>query len=247
MTVDEAQQRARTERLAQLGTWLAGFAHEIRNPLSTIGLNLQLVKEDFADAETARGKRTYKRLEVVEQEVKRLQAILAEFLRFARHPNLQPRPTDLNSMLRAVVDFTAPEMKQQGISLRFYPGGDVGTLELDGDQLRAALLNLLRNAQDACKPGDEVLISTERRGDRVRVRVTDTGSGMVSDVQARAFEPYFSTKKQGTGLGLPTTRRIVEDHGGTLEVSSEPGRGTQFTVELPAPVEPTGPPGGEVD
>ncbi len=247
MTVDEAQDRARTERLAQLGTWLAGFAHEIRNPLSTIGLNLQLVKEDFADAESARGKRTHKRLAVVEQEVKRLQAILAEFLRFARHPNLQPKPTDLNSMLRAVVDFTAPEMQEHGISLRFYPGPDVGTLQLDGDQLRAAMLNLLRNAQDACKPGDEVLISTERRGDRVRVRVTDTGSGMASDVQARVFEPYFSTKKQGTGLGLPTTRRIIEDHGGTLELSSELGRGTQFTVELPAAVEPTGPSGSGRD
>ena len=117
MTVDESQEQVRTERLAQLGNWLAGFAHEIRNPLSTIGLNLQLVKEDFADAETPRGKRTFKRLAVVEGEVKRLQAILAEFLRFARHPNLQRRPTDLNALLRSIVEFMACTMHDRGTTI----------------------------------------------------------------------------------------------------------------------------------
>ena len=242
MTVDESQEQVRTERLAQLGSWLAGFAHEIRNPLSTIGLNLQLVKEDFANAETTRGKRTFKRLAVVEGEVKRLQAILAEFLRFARHPNLQRRPTDLNALLRSVVDFMAPEMSDNDVSLRFYPGEEAGVVQLDEDQIRAAVLNLLRNALDACKPGDEVMVSTGRQADRVQVRVTDTGAGMDPEVLAKAFDPYFSTKKQGTGLGLPTTRRIARDHGGSLGVSSDPGRGTQFTLELPLEAEiPRGP------
>jgi signal transduction histidine kinase len=242
MTENESQEQVRTERLAQLGNWLAGFAHEIRNPLSTIGLNLQLVKEDFAEAETIRGKRTFKRLEVVEGEVKRLQAILAEFLRFARHPNLERRPTDLNALLRSVVEFMVPEMNAREVSLRFYPGAAVGTVELDGDQIRAAVVNLLRNALDACKPGDEVMVSTGRQADRVAVRVTDTGAGMGPEVQAKAFDPYFSTKKQGTGLGLPTTRRIARDHGGSLEVSSDPGRGTQFTMELPVKAEIPGAP-----
>ncbi len=240
MSTDESQERVRTERLAQLGAWLAGFAHEIRNPLSTIGLNLQLVKEDFANADTPRGKRTYKRLEVVDQEVRRLQSILAEFLRFARHPNLVRRPTDLNALLRSVVEFTAPEMKQVGVSLRFYPGREVGLVSVDGDQLRAAVLNLLRNAQDACAPGNEVLVFTHREGDRVQVRVTDTGSGMDPEVRAKAFEPYFSTKKHGTGLGLPTTRRIAEEHGGSLVLTSDPGRGTQFTLDLPVGELPVG-------
>lgn len=233
MAPEESHELVRTERLARLGALLAGFAHEVRNPLSTIGLNLQLVKEDFADAQTARDKRTYKRLDVVEAEVRRLQSILDEFLTFARRPQLEKVPTDLNAMLRALTDFTEPEMEKAGIALRFYPGGGPMMVQADPDLLRAAVVNLLLNAQDACRQGDEILVSTAREGDRVAVRVTDTGTGITADTLDRIFTPYFSTKKKGTGLGLPTTRRIVEEHEGTLEVSSEVGKGTQFTLYLP--------------
>lgn len=229
---EERQARIRTQRLAELGALLAGFAHEVRNPLSTIGLNLQLVLEDFRDAETTRDKRTQKRISTVEAEVRRLQKILEEFLSFARTPEPKLAPVELDQRLQAVVDFHAPTLQERGVSLRFYPGG-VGKVPADWDHLQAAVVNLLRNAGESTPPGGQVLVSSLRDGDDVVVRVTDTGSGIEKDVQPRIFDPYFSTKKTGTGLGLPTVRRVVEEHGGTLTFTSEVGKGTQFTMRWP--------------
>jgi two-component system, NtrC family, sensor histidine kinase HydH len=225
--------KIRTQRLAQLGTLLAGFAHEVRNPLSTIGLNLQLVLEDFREPETPRDKRTQKRLSTVEGEVRRLQKILEEFLGFARAPEPKLVAIALNDKLRALVEFHEPEMRERGVSLRFYPGADVDHVHGDWDHLQAAVVNLLRNAKDATPSGGEVLLSTSRDGTDVLVRVTDTGAGIPPELQPRVFEPYFSTKKAGTGLGLPTVRRVVEEHGGALTLQSEVGKGTQFTMRLP--------------
>jgi signal transduction histidine kinase len=104
---------------------------------------------------------------------------------------------------------------------------------IDWDHMQAAVVNLLRNASDAIEGQGEVWVATSRHDDEVVIRVTDTGKGIPPEVQDRVFEPYFSTKKAGTGLGLPTTRRIVEEHGGTLGFSSEPGKGTQFAIHLP--------------
>ena len=233
MTQHQKDERPRTEHLAQLGSLLAGFAHEIRNPLSTIGLNLQLVKEDFADAESARDRRTYKRLSTVENEVKRLQAILEEFLGYVRTPSPRRRDCELNELLQSLVEFHTPEMRAAGISLVFFPGKSVGRVALDPDQFRAVIVNLLRNARDACQSGGEVMVSSRRDDDGVAVQITDTGAGMEPAVVDRAFQPYFSTKKGGTGLGLSLARRIVEEHGGTMTLSSEPGKGTQFTLRLP--------------
>ena len=230
----KGQERASGERLAKLGTLFAGFAHEVRNPLSTIALNLGLIKEDFEGAETTRGQRTYKRLSVLKSEVKRLETILDEFLRYVRTPELKLRSTDLNGFLQNVVDFCTPEVREKGISLRFYPGQGIGKLDFDVNLLRAALVNLLRNAREACSAGDEIMVSSQRQGDGVLVQVTDTGPGM-DEVQLReAFKPYFSTKKNGTGLGLSITLRIVEEHGGTIDLTAEKGKGTQFTIRLPA-------------
>ena len=229
----ERQARIRMQRLAELGTLLAGFAHEVRNPLSTISLNLQLVLEDCRDPETPRDKRIQKRVATVENEVRRLQTILEEFLTFARAPELKPQAVDVNARLQALIEFHGPALHERGIALRFFPGQDVGSVTADWDHLQAAFVNLLRNAGDATPFGGEVLVSTLRSGDDVLVRVTDTGSGIPPAVQPRVFEPYFSTKKTGTGLGLPTVRRVVEEHGGSISFTSEPGVGTQFTVRLP--------------
>jgi len=226
--------RIRLERLAQLGTLLAGFAHEVRNPLSTIGLNLQLVLEEFQAAETSRDKRTKKRLTTVQAEVKRLQAILEEFLGFARAPEPRLVETDLNKRLQEIVDFHQLEMGEEQVSLRFYPGAAVGSVPLDWDYMRAAVVNLLRNAKDATPAGGEILVSTALVGDDVLIRVTDTGAGIAPEVRDRVLDPYFSTKKAGTGLGLATVRRVVAEHGGELSMQTDVGKGTQFTMKLPA-------------
>lgn len=231
---EERMARIRLERLAQLGTLLAGFAHEVRNPLSTIGLNLQLVLEEFAEADTPRGKRTKKRIATVQTEVKRLQAILEEFLGFARAPEPKLRPIDLNAKVQEIVDFHQAEMKAGGLTLRFYSDAAVGQVPADWDYLRAAIVNLIQNARDATPAGGEILVSTATQGDAVLIRITDTGAGMAPAVQARVFDPYFSTKKAGTGLGLATVRRVVAEHGGELSLTSEIDKGTQFTLKLPA-------------
>jgi signal transduction histidine kinase len=231
---EQRQARIRTQRLAELGALLAGFAHEVRNPLSTIGLNLQLVLEEFAGSDAPRDRRTHKRLLTVQAEVQRLQKILEEFLGFARAPGPQIVSVDLNARLTALVEFHAPAFRERELGLRFYPDPNVGQLPADWDHLQAAIVNLLRNAADATPPGGEVLVSTAREADDVLIRVTDTGAGIAEELQARVMEPYFSTKQTGTGLGLPTVRRVVEEHGGTVTFTSEVGKGTQFTLRLPA-------------
>jgi signal transduction histidine kinase len=230
---EERLARIRLERLAQLGALLAGFAHEVRNPLSTIGLNLQLVLEDCDEPETPRDKRVHKRLSTVQGEVRRLQTILEEFLKFARAPEPKLAPVDLNRRLHEIVDFHQPEMKERGVSLRFYPGSGVGEVPLDWDYMRAAIVNLLQNARDATPEGGEILVSTSRQGEDVLVRVTDTGSGIAPEVQDRVLDPYFSTKKSGTGLGLAMVRRVAAEHGGEMSMQTDVGKGTQFTLTLP--------------
>ncbi len=235
MTQDDDQELHRTQQLARLGAVFAGFAHEIRNPLSTIGLNLQLVKEDMADATTSRERRNLRRLTVVESEAKRLQSILDEFLGFVRVPKLEIRPVPLNSLLAELVEFVLPEASAREVELRMYADGNVNAVPVDGDKFRAVVVNLLRNALDACDAGDEIMVATRLTGNSVVVLITDTGCGMTAEVRKNAFDPYFSTKKNGTGLGLPTARRMIELHGGSLELHSEPDHGTQFLIRLPTP------------
>jgi signal transduction histidine kinase len=170
----------------------------------------------------------------VQGEVKRLQKILEEFLGFARAPEPKLTLTDVNQKLQALVDFHEPEMREAEVSLRFYPGVDVGLVPADWDHVQAAIVNLLRNAKEATPVGGEVLVSTVRDGNFVLIRVTDTGAGIPVELRPQVFEPYFSTKKTGTGLGLPTVRRVVEEHGGSLNMQSEVGKGTQFTLRLPS-------------
>ncbi|GAB4145162.1 MAG: hypothetical protein Fur0037_13030 [Planctomycetota bacterium] len=195
---------------------------------------MQLVLEDFEQVETQRDKRTKKRLGVVEQEVRRLQHILDEFLAFARAPEPRLGPLDVNEKLRRLVEFLTPEIEEEGLVLRFYADPGIGLVEADWDHLQAAVVNLVRNAREATPRGGQILIDTSREGQEIRIRVTDTGPGIPEEARGSILEPYFSTKKGGTGLGLPTVRRIAEEHGGRLTFETEPGRGTQFTLHLRA-------------
>ncbi len=264
--VRRLEQRARsTERLAELGTLTGGLAHEIKNPLSTIGLNVQLIEEDLDTLAAAQSEavgapaalpqdglaRIHRRFESLSRETTRLREILDDFLRFAGRVKLDRVATDVNVLLDELVDFFEPQAAAVGVQIRTQLAADPATVMADSSMLKQAVLNLMINATEAMRqarasgPGgsahggsDELIIRSERKRSDGRqmviVHVTDTGPGLATDSDDKIFRPYFSTKSGGTGLGLPTARRIIEEHGATIHVHSETGRGCDFVIGLPA-------------
>lgn len=223
--------RAQNAEISQLA---GGLAHEIRNPLSTLSLNLGLLAEDFQNPETPRDRRVMQRVERLRREVQRLHDILENFLRFARRQDLQLAPADLNTLVEELCDFYEPQASIQGIVVRSAFAPDLPRVPLDADLFKQAVLNLMLNAEHAMAEGGELIMTTRRDGPWIVLDVTDTGIGMPEDVQAKIFDPFYSTRPAGSGLGLPTTRKIVEAHGGTIEVQSVPGKGSRFSLRLPA-------------
>lgn len=255
--VMELERQARAnERLAEQATMTRGLAHEIKNPLSTIGLNVQLLQEDAADIERAaehqpaiaeQAGKVRRRLGTLGREAVRLREILEDFLRFAGRIELDKQPTDINALVDELAVFFEPQASEAGVNLRTQLNAQPPMVHADPSLLKQATLNLLINAThamaDAKRDGqptggaNELIIRTSRtttKDTRVRIHILDTGPGIPNDVKAKLFEPYFSTKRTGTGLGLPTTRRIIEEHGGELTLHTEPGKGSEFTIELPA-------------
>lgn len=247
-------QRARSaERLAELGRLTGGLAHEIKNPLSTVNLNLQLVQEDLRHWTTEglvsadRIARVQKRTDALGREVNRLREILEDFLRFAGRVKLDPAPVDAHQLMEELVDFYQPQAQAARLRVRTQWQAASPWLSADATLLKQAILNLIINATHAMSQArqephphggcEELILRSERKrvGDRqeFHIHVIDTGPGISAEHQEQIFQPYFSTKKSGTGLGLPTARRIVEEHGGTLTVHSEPGRGSDFEIALP--------------
>jgi len=231
----EAERRAReAEHLAHVGTLTAGLAHEIRNPLSTLNLNLQLLREDLEHPGAGTDPRILRRLETLEQEAKRLEQILDDFLKFAGKYEVRLKVQPLKAVLDEVTSFYRERLQQGRIQLRTSFAEGLPDVAIDAPRLKQALSNLLLNAEAAMPDGGELMISTESGPHGVGLRVTDTGVGIAQEDMDKIFAPYYSTRSGGTGLGLPTVRRIVQEHGGTLEVHSEVGRGTRFTIHLPA-------------
>jgi len=224
--------RAQYAEISQLA---GGLAHEIRNPLSTLSLNLDLLAEDFHGAESPRDRRVQQRVDRLKREVQRLYDVLENFLRFARVQELKFAPTDFNALVEELCDFYEPQASTQGIVVRTYFSPDLPRPNIDADLFKQALLNLMLNAEHAMAEGGELIMTTRRDGRWVVLDVIDTGAGMTEDVQTKIFDPFYSTRPGGSGLGLPTTRKIVEAHGGTVLVHSVPGKGSRFSLRLPAP------------
>jgi signal transduction histidine kinase len=224
--------RAQYAEISQLA---GGLAHEIRNPLSTLSLNLDLLAEDFENPETPRDSRVQQRVNRLQHEVRRLHAILESFLRFARVQDLTLEPADLNDVIDDLRDFFEPHAGTKGIVIRTRFANDLPALALDRDLFKQAILNLVLNAEHAMPSGGELILTTRLEKPWVVLDVIDTGQGMSEEVRNRIFDAFFSTRSGGSGLGLPTTRKIIEAHGGTIQVQSEPGKGSQFTVRLPVP------------
>lgn len=236
MTDDGVENRRRLleERYAELAALAGGLAHEIKNPLSTLNLNLQLLAEDFEGQESPRDKRAFDKIVRLQQVVQRLEDLLNDFLRYARVERLKLTPTNLAELVEEIVDFYGPQAAANKIVLRSGVGADLPYVALDRDLFKQALFNLLLNAQNAMPNGGELILRGRTEGDRVLLDVIDTGVGIREEIKEKIFQPFFSTRSGGSGLGLPTAKRIVDAHDGRLTVSSNPGQGTAFTIDLPA-------------
>ena len=246
---DRPRETPREDRVAFL-VLADGLAHEIKNPLSTMSINLTLLQEDWERAgavrnpsrpeRTPREERSLKRIRTLEREVQRLEHILEEFLHYARGTQVDRRPEDISRIVQELLDFVEPEDERAGI--RHHVDLPVGLplVLADESAIKQAVLNLLVNARQAMPDGGEMLVRVRRVGNDVEISITDTGIGMPPEKLERCFDEYWSDKKGGTGLGLATARRITEEHGGSVTVISEPGRGSSFSIYLPLAVELTG-------
>ncbi len=223
------------DQYTEIARLVGGLAHEIKNPLSTIRLNMELLAEDLADSDSARDRRALRKIETVQRECQRLQDLLDDFLSFAKVRRLRLEPTDLNEQVRQVLEFFRPKAHEAGIEIVDYLTGNLPTVLVDRESLHGALLNLVINAEQAMPQGGQLVVRTHVTPDGVALDLIDTGCGMEPETAAQAFDAFYSTKSGGSGLGLPIARRIIEAHGGRITLLSEPGRGTQVTITLPLP------------
>ncbi|HEX4128809.1 MAG TPA: ATP-binding protein [Pirellulales bacterium] len=237
---DETQQLR--EQYTEIARLAGGLAHEIKNPLSTIRLNMELLAEEFNDPESPRDRRAQARIAMVQRECERLQGLLDDYLRYTRVRQTALEPSDLNEEVMRAIDFFRPKAAVSNIEIFPYLQDGLPSVLLDRESFQGALLNLILNAQQAMPDGGQLVVGTEATPRGVALHLIDTGVGMDTKSMGKIFDAFYSTKPGGSGLGLPTTRRIIEAHGGTIFVQSEPGRGTRFTIELPTPARLAGQP-----
>lgn len=230
---DEVVDSARASELltAELA---AGFIHEIKNHLGTLSLNLQLLAEDFEQAETPRERRALERVTRLSGECSKLVELSNDFLRFARMRELHVKTITLDEVVSRMIDFLGPTAKVQNIEINWFPAADLPPVCIDADLFEQALLNLMLNAEQAMPEGGTLTLIGRSEVEKVYLDVIDTGAGITPEVMVKLFQPFHTTKPDGSGLGLATTRKIVIAHGGTIEAQSEPGRGTKFTIGIPA-------------
>jgi signal transduction histidine kinase len=223
------------DQYTEIARLAGGLAHEIKNPLSTIRMNMELLAEDFRESDSPRDRRALKKVELVERECLRLQDLLDNFLRFTKAHRLNLQPSDLNTQVSQILDFYRPKAKEAGVEIVDYLAGNLPTVLLDREAFHGALFNLVLNAEQAMPQGGQLVVRTYGTPDGVALDLIDTGCGMDFETQSKVFDAFFTLKRGGSGLGLPTTRKIIEGHGGRISLQSEVGRGTQITIKLPVP------------
>jgi two-component system sensor histidine kinase HydH len=231
--IEIEEQLRRAERLSTVGELAAIMAHEIRNPLSSIKGTAEILKDDFRP-----GERKYEFLEILVKESNRLNHFVEDFLRLAKPQAITPGRCNIVEQLNTIVTLVAAEAKSRNVRIEFEPV-KLPVIEGDEDKLRQAFLNIVLNSLQAAPKGGTVIISATLEGhdgDTARwmnICFTDNGTGVTPEVRQQLFKPFFTTKAEGVGLGLVITKRIVEGHGGTVELKSLPGEGTTFCIRLP--------------
>ena len=222
-----------SKQMIELAELAGGFIHEVKNHISTLGLNLQLLAEDFASPQSPRERKALERIHRLQGECQRLVEVSNDFLRFANAEELHLVATQLDDVVAEMIDFALPTAKSNNITITWYPGGTLPEIPLDRDLFKQVLLNLLLNAEQAMPEGGEIILQASATEEGVCLDVIDTGCGIEPERLEKIWKPFHTSKPGGSGLGLPTTRRIIVAHQGTIEVQSEAGRGTKFSIRLP--------------
>jgi len=228
-----AQQTIESERLNALRLLAAGVAHEIGNPLNSLHIHLQLMERSVQKLHDGEKAELEQSIDVARSEVNRLDSIVTQFLKAIRPSRPQLRPENVNTIVEEAVRFFAPELQDREILIEQELRSDLPLLQLDRDQMKQAFYNVIKNSVEAVHRRGRLRIRTDLADTHVIVRFVDTGGGMSAENLSRVFEPYFTTKASGSGLGLLIVRRIVREHGGELSIESSQGRGVTLTIRLP--------------
>lgn len=222
------EQLRRSEKLSTLGEMAAVLAHEIRNPLGSIRGTAEILRDDYHP-----GDPKHEFIEIQIKETERLNHVVEDFLRLARQQPVELRDCSIREELETIVTLVTKDAQDRGISLRLEPNAEESVVRGDGEKLRQAFLNIIINALQATPSGGSVSIVLDKAESGFEIRFRDSGSGIAPDNLKRIFEPFYTTKSDGTGLGLAVTRRIIEGHGGKMDIESEMGQGTTVSVCLP--------------
>jgi two-component system, sporulation sensor kinase E len=228
-----AQQTLESERLNALTLLAAGVAHEIGNPLNSLHIHLQLMERKVRKLKGEARQELQESIDVSRAEIGRLDSIVTQFLRAIRPSKPQLHPESVNAIVNEAVRFFAPEIQDRDVVVEQELRSDLPLLQLDRDQIKQAFYNVIKNSFEAMKRRGILRIRTDIDDTHVLISFIDTGGGMSPENLSRVFEPYFTTKSSGTGLGLLIVRRIVREHGGELSIESSQGKGLTLTIRLP--------------
>ena len=221
------------ERLSSLGHLAAGVAHEIRNPLNAIGMGLQRLKREFLPQDETKREEYLAFTDLILKEIRRVNEIVEQFLSLSRPFHLEPKLSSLGGLLNHLIALFQEEASSQGITLQVEIDSKLPPIKMDEERLTQAFINIMKNGIQAMEQGGVLRIETHLFKDRARVVFSDSGTGIAPDQMEKIFNYYYTTKEKGVGLGLPIAHRIIEAHGGQLEVESQVGSGTKVTVTLP--------------
>ena len=227
------QQTIESERLDALRLLAAGVAHEIGNPLNSLHIHLQLMERSVQKLHDDQKKELQQSIDVARSEVNRLDSIVTQFLKAIRPSRPQLRPENVNTIVEEAVRFFTPELQDREIAVEQELRSDLPLLQLDRDQMKQAFYNVIKNSVEAMHRHGTLRVRTDLADTHVTVRFQDSGGGMSAENLSHVFEPYFTTKPSGSGLGLLIVRRIVREHGGELSIESSQGKGVTLTIRLP--------------
>jgi signal transduction histidine kinase len=228
-----AEKTIESERLNALTLLAAGVAHEIGNPLNSLHIHLQLMERKVRKLDAATRDELQESIDIARSEISRLDSIVTQFLKAIRPSKPQLHPENVNAIMDEAVRFFTPEIEDRDIVVEQELRSDLPLVEVDRDQLKQAFYNVIKNSFEAMKRRGILRIRTDMDDTHVLISFTDTGGGMTAETLSRVFEPYYTTKDSGSGLGLLIVRRIVREHGGELAIESNEGKGLTLTIRLP--------------